>query len=1000
MPSPFVSTSRRFYWVSAFIALLNASLNDNANAARTDGKAVTSASSVLLSDALTNMAEKSGVNILFRRQDVTGLKTQPVAGNLPVEEAVRRMLRGTHLTVRRDESGALVISPPASGLGVPTAAAKTANSPAAKKKAFRKSEEITVSGNKVSDTTTKRHTVQIMDTLSAEQIRTIPDTTVVEAARRIVGVSVMPSTDDNHADNSMQNVTIRGLDAAYNLVTIDGAQLASADNSYRGAKLDMVPSSMLGELQVLKTLDAYNDPQGLGGQLNLVTKNAFKLGNSNDVQVLGGWNSLAGSVASKENKNWRASGTISRVFGKDKRFGFVLSGDYQEIHTAQHAILPGDTTGDGWVYYPTSGTSASNQTTNIDASTGSAVPVRVQDYAFDDTYRRYGLSGKLQYKVTDRLHLSFFTGYYHEEDQEVRYEALAMPSGIWQQGANGQTGHFTTGQYQFGTTVQPDVRHTWFFNGKLHYDITDAMQLDLLASDSIARDHQGRFMYKYNTGMNETTNKAQYQSPYGYSYNVRNGAPTIAFNDPAAANDTENYQPRYWRDYNFNVDNTVRFLRADWKWRLGHGFWVGLGANQTLTHVRNSETYNQWIPAGTEAASLIGNMSDVLMNKTISIQSAPGETFYLIDPDKAFAKLENNKSLFKSTDTTSTTKPAYYHLQESITATYFQTGWQNRYVTLQGGFRWDHTRVGIGNFNGVTENSSTDWIYQTRNSGYDYYLPSVIGILNLTPAMKVRAAFTESAGRPDYGQYGAATSTTFDGATVNISQGNPNLKPRNAYNYDLDYEWYPTTDTLLSVGLFYKDIHNEIYDRTSYGVTSMNGTLYPTVVSEPLNASGAGLRGVEFQFLKEKMTFLPGPLKNLGISFNATFLQGFYELEMDDGSQRRINGLQNQPGHMYNASLFYSTPKFEARVAYNRVGKSLYSASGTASWQDIWMQERDQIDLQVGYRFLKWATVTGQVQNLTASGYQTRMGRHFNLIQNSHPVGRSVWIGLRFQPDF
>ncbi|MBF0862942.1 TonB-dependent receptor [Gluconobacter kanchanaburiensis] len=947
-----------------------------------------------ISRAIVAYGNQANARIVLADPAQQGIAGNAVRGSMDSVMALDQLLSGTGLAVLSRRGDVIVV-------GRMTSATHPA--PRSSKKngvGALKAESVMVHARR--DTvSTKRYAAQIVDTLSAEQMRTAPDLTVVEAARRIVGISVMPSTDDNRSDNNIENITIRGLNNSYNLITIDGAQLASANNTYRGARLDLIPSSMLGELQVLKTIDAYNDPQGIGGQVNMVTKNAFDYGNSFDTQLLGGWNNLAGSVVQPSHENWRVDGALTRVFGKHKEFGFVLSGNYQELHSATHAILPGDSTGDGWNYYAASGTSVGSPTnTDAQAATGSAVPVRSQDYAFDDAYRRYSLTGKFQYRPSHRFDLSVFGGYFHTFDQETRNEALSMPSGTWTQGDTPNTGSVTQGQYQFGITQQPETQRTWFVNGKIHYDINDHMHLNFLASDSIAWDDSYRTMIKYNTGMNENTNKTTYQTNYGYSYSVDNGAPVISLNDLTSANNPDNYNPRYWRFYGFHVKNNVRFLRGDWRWEAGRGFWMNAGVTQTMTHVTNSETYTQWIPKDAVAAAEIGNMDQVLASKTLTMESAPGLKYFTLDYQQALNRLLNNKSLFKTTNTLSTTKPAYYRLQESITAAYFQTGWHNRFVSLQGGFRWDHTRASIGNFDGITQDSATDYVFQTRGSGYDYLLPSVLATFNVTPTMKLRAAFTETVGRPNYGNYGAATSTTFDGATVNISQGNPNLKPRHAWNYDLSYEWYPQKDTILSVGLFYKDIHDEIYTRTSYGSVMMDGASYAAVISEPLNAQGAGLRGVEMQIARQRFGFLPGILKNFGVSFNATFLQGFYEETMDDGSQRRVNGLSNQPSHIYNASLFYADKRLEARVAYNRIGKSLYSTSGTARWQDMWLQERGQLDLQASYRFFKWLSATGQVQNLTGEGYVTRMGPRENLIQDRHPAGRSVWLGLRFQPDF
>jgi|GEM_PF-1214928 len=947
-----------------------------------------------IADAIISYGQQAKVRIVLAGTIGTNAIGNAVRGVMTKEQALDRLLAGTGVAVT-SRNGAVVI------LG--------ARRPSQRDGSDREREHVTKRVPSVESIliratrdalSTKRYAAQIMDTLTAAQLRTAPDLDVVDAARRIVGVSAMPSTDDNRSDNTLQSITIRGLNNSYNLITLDGGQIASANNTYRGARLDLIPASMLGELQILKTVDAYNDPQGVGGQVNMVTKSAFDYGNSLDTQLLGGWNSTSGQVNAPFHQNWRVDGMVTRVFGRNKEFGLVVSGSYQELHSATHAILPGDTNGDGWNYFSTSGSSATlGASSDAKAVKGSPVPLRVQDYAFDDAYRRYSVNGKLQYRPSQSFDASIFASYFSTLDQTVRNEGLSSTNGLWTPGTTSNTGRLSIGDYEIGLTKEPELQRTWFFNSHAHYDINEHMRIDLFASDSIAFDGQVRNMVKYNTGINQVTNKTTQSENYGYTYTIDDGAPIIQINNLASANNPDNYGPRYWRFYNYNVRNTVRFLRGDWRWEMGRGFWTDIGTTQTLTHVSNSEGYAQFLPNGVLAASEIGNMEDVLASRSLLLKSAPGLTYFLLDPSKAFSKLADQPGLFRQTDTSSTTKPAYYHLQESITAAYYQTGWHNNYLSLQGGFRWDHTNVGINNVNQQVVGAATSYVPQYRTSTYDYIVPSVLTALNLTRSMKLRADFTETLGRPNYGNYGAATATTFSGASVSISEGNPNLMPRHSWNYDLAYEWYPQKDTILSVGVFYKDIHDEIYTRSVQTTASIGGQIYPAVISQPLNSSGAGLRGIEMQLARQKFGFLPGKLKNFGISFNATFLGGFFEVAMADGTSRKVGGLVNQPSHIYNASLFYADDRFEGRVAYDRVGRSLYSTSGSAVWQDIWMQERGQIDLQLNYRFTKWLSGTGQVQNLTASGYQTRMGLYQDLIQDSHPSGRTVWLGLRFQPQ-
>lgn len=63
-----------------------------------------------LKDALAAYVRQAGVQLLYREDDIRGLKTAGASGTLSVEEALNRILAGTSLTVQRESSGAIAIS--------------------------------------------------------------------------------------------------------------------------------------------------------------------------------------------------------------------------------------------------------------------------------------------------------------------------------------------------------------------------------------------------------------------------------------------------------------------------------------------------------------------------------------------------------------------------------------------------------------------------------------------------------------------------------------------------------------------------------------------------------------------------------------------------------------------------------------------------------------------------------------------------------------------------
>jgi iron complex outermembrane receptor protein len=138
--------------------------------------------------------------------------------------------------------------------------------------------DIVVTGFRASQrsaTKAKRDAAVILDSVAQDDVGRLPDLNIVEASRRITGVSVVGGADATKNRDIYQRATIRGLDPRYNLVTIDGIPLASPDWVYRGARLEMLPASLVSRIEAIKSVTAQYDPHALGGQINIVSKSAF-----------------------------------------------------------------------------------------------------------------------------------------------------------------------------------------------------------------------------------------------------------------------------------------------------------------------------------------------------------------------------------------------------------------------------------------------------------------------------------------------------------------------------------------------------------------------------------------------------------------------------------------------------------------------------------------------------------------------------------------------------
>lgn len=123
----------------------------------------------------------------------------------------------------------------------------------------------------------KRDSSQIVEAITADDIGKMPDQNVAESLQRLPGVQV------DRRDGEGTKVRIRGLDQ--NITLLNGGnfvsgleyfQLGESQEAFDGS-LEGVPSELLGGLEVYKTPVASMIEGGMGGVVNLKTRNALLL---------------------------------------------------------------------------------------------------------------------------------------------------------------------------------------------------------------------------------------------------------------------------------------------------------------------------------------------------------------------------------------------------------------------------------------------------------------------------------------------------------------------------------------------------------------------------------------------------------------------------------------------------------------------------------------------------------------------------------------------------
>ncbi len=167
----------------------------------------------------------------------------------------------------------------------------------------------------------KKTAPSIRDILSADSVGQIPDRNVADALVRLPGVSLDMSNGEGRF------ISIRGIAPSLNNVTINGASVANPGVDGRAGRampLDVIGSSQISQLEVIKAITPDMDAQGLGGTIEIKTASAF----DREEGYFNG--SIEGGYADQpEDYPYRAEVTWAKRMGAERKLGVALSATYE-----------------------------------------------------------------------------------------------------------------------------------------------------------------------------------------------------------------------------------------------------------------------------------------------------------------------------------------------------------------------------------------------------------------------------------------------------------------------------------------------------------------------------------------------------------------------------------------------------------------------------------------------------------------------------------------------
>lgn len=815
----------------------------------------------------------------------------------------------------------------------------------------------------------QKNNLGITNVVSADQVGKFPDSNIGDALKRINGINVQYDMGEARFGQ------VRGTSADLASVTVNGNRLPSAEGDTRNVQLDLIPADMVQTIEVSKVVTSDMDGDAIGGAINLVTKNT-PYDRVLNATVGTGYN----AVSDKMQLNLGL--TYGDRFFNDK-LGLMMAASYQNS--------PGGADNTEFEY-------------DVDDN-GNVFLDKAEIRQYYVTRERQSYSLAADYKFNPNHKISFKGIYNRRSDWENRYritykklnEAPSKQSVVLQ--TKGGSGDNKDARLELQQTMDfmLDGEHTF---GKLN--------MDWAGSYSRATEERPNERY-FGVAMKGKKNEDYFKDLSFVGAGGHNPYPNKGLGN------VDNYD---WSiDELTNSDQQIK--ENEWKFRVNFELPLATGAFGSIlkfgakyanknkereTHcydyveVYENESDNDWM----------NNVNGQIREGFMPDGNYPQNTSFVTKEYLSGLTMSpNQKGAYELYEEAS----GNYRAKEAITSAYVrydQKLWNK--LDLVFGLRMEHTSLNYGGFNWVVDNLEDEQgrLESTgdKKNSYINWLPSVLLKYNATDDLKLRTSFTKTLSRPKYSAL--VPCIHYNIAEEEASFGNANLKPTTSYNFDLGGEYYFESVGLVSLGLFYKNVHDVIADEKwkstndpniPNGLLNEDGEPVKYEITKPINAYDADLFGVEVAYQRD-FGFISPTLKCFGFygtytyTYSTTKNYHFEHRTLEDGEKIKMTG---SPEHTANASLYFENKGLNIRLSYN-FASEFVDEFGTVAALDRYYDKVNYLDFNASYTFGKRCktTIYADANNLLNQPLRYYQGSKDRTMQLEY-YGIRANLGVKFQ---
>jgi TonB-dependent receptor len=806
----------------------------------------------------------------------------------------------------------------------------------------------------------ERMSDDIVQVLPSRVINSLPNTNIADAVGRVPSVSL------ERDEGEGKYVQIRGTEPRLSSVTINGVNVPSVEGVVRNIKLDAVPADLVERIEVLKTLSASQDADGVGGTVNLVTRTAGEKP-TYEFNGMGGYNPIQTGYTLGE-----GNGTYGKRFGAQHRFGVILSGHLDKTNRGIDDLEPGQTTG----------------TTPGGANIAFANTEDQRSYSYYRT--RYGFSTGLDYnlKPGQNLYLKGFYSDFHDYGETWVYTpsvgntiksvngSVITFDNATDCAAPGAPAGCSPGSYAYRHYVRrPDQQVYSFLSGGRH-DLSSTLITYEFAG---SRSHNigGQDFATTNFNGNAADLAVDLRNPYKPKFIAQDGSNLFDPTQYTLANSSFTHYIAQQLNFQGAAAVARRYSTH------GHLGTFELGVKVRNSHSKQNENdntlnFNSGAPIG--LTSVLGNYTNpTYYDNFFAINgTAYGPTS---NYDKITQTVLANLGQFQENLAGDLRRKfgALFDANERVYAGYLQNVISLGKFRVQTGVRFDAATTSFQTDSVDVTNPSSPIVTPIgKSSSYFNALPSVQVQYLLEKNTNLRGNFSQGIARPNIGDL---VPTTIVDPNANpspgvVTQGNADLKPTKATNYDILVEHFFQPLGIIQAGFFYKHLSDPIYATTSIiGPGLPNAGLH---LQQAINGPTAHIAGFEATW-EQRFSFLPGLLNGFGVAANysyttsqVTFPSGF------SGGRTDHAPLQRQAPNTWNAGFTYDKARFSMRfsASHNDANIAFYNFGANSTPNDpilglkgptgdTYFYAHTQFDIQGSYRVYKGLSFLASGLNLS-----------------------------------